>query len=157
MIGRDGFGKQTRLRCSSACLDYPRGAAWVGEVVGTGEHLRRRTKRQSEKEGAASRNNEEKTIRKRGTRTYRPRHVRRGGRNLTPIPPEVEHGGNETEKDRDRSADRSGAYETNVAMHVSQKWEKKLRRARAYIRRLYIRTHDKNEIKTFATGDQPFL
>lgn len=39
-------------------------------ALASGEHLRRRTKRQSEKE-RASQNNEEKTIRERGTRTYR--------------------------------------------------------------------------------------
>lgn len=39
-------------------------------ALASGEHLRRRTKRQSEKEHA-SQNNEEKTIRERGTRTYR--------------------------------------------------------------------------------------
>ena len=67
-----------------------------------------------------------------------PRHVRRGGRNLTPIPPEVEHGRNETEKDRDRSRRLFRRIRNELAMHVSQKWEKKLSRARAYIRRPYI-------------------
>ena len=126
-----------------------------GGVVGTGEHLRRRTKRQSEKEEAGP---VETTRRKRFANEERERIA--AARATRREKPYADSSRGRTREEWNR--ERQRPVPPTVPAHTKRTGDarqpemrkKIIARARIYSSTVY-RTHDKNKIKTLASGDQP--